>query len=79
MGHSETHKRTLNSLNRVPLLTEQEGAKLLGLSVATLRRWRWLGIGPSYLKLGSAVRYSFDDLTTFIEENRRTNTSEAPS
>ncbi len=58
------------------LMTETEAARLLGLKVATLRRWRWAGKGPRFLKLGGAVRYDQGDLTAFIEAGRRTSTSD---
>ena len=38
------------------LVNEHEAARLLGLSVKTLRRWRWAGRGPNFVKIGSAVR-----------------------
>ncbi len=59
------------------LMTETEAARLLGLKVATLRRWRWGGKGPRFLKLGAAVRYDPADLTAFIEAGRRNSTSES--
>lgn len=39
------------------LLTEHELARLVGMSVATIRRWRLLNAGPPYLKLSHSVRY----------------------
>ncbi len=45
--------------------------------VATLRRWRWGGKGPPFIKIGGAVRYDPTDLTAFIEAGRRTSTSES--
>ncbi len=64
------------SNNSHPLLTETEAAALLGLKVATLRRWRWAGKGPRFLKIGGAVRYDPADLEAFIDEARRTSTSD---
>ena len=58
------------------LMTETETARLLGLKVATLRRWRWAGKGPRFLKLGGAVRYDPADLEAFIEQSRRRSTSD---
>jgi len=59
------------------LLNERESAQFLGnLSVKTLRRWRWAGRGPHFIKIGAAVRYSIDDLTAFIDRNRRRSTSD---
>ena len=39
------------------LLTEHDVARITGLSVASVRRWRLLRQGPKYLKIGAAVRY----------------------
>lgn len=58
------------------MLKEQEVADRLGLSVKTLRQWRWAGKGPRFKKFGSAVRYSEADLTAYIEGAGRDNTSQ---
>jgi predicted DNA-binding transcriptional regulator AlpA len=48
-------------------LTESGVASLSGLSIATLRKWRLLGKGPRFRKLGRAVRYSTTDLGEWLE------------
>lgn len=48
------------------LLREIDAAVYLGLAPKTLARWRWAGKGPSFHKLGSAVRYSVQELESFI-------------
>ena len=58
------------------LLTETEAASLLNLSIKTLRRWRWAGRPPGFLKIGAAVRYDPTELAAFIEAARRTSTSD---
>ncbi len=58
------------------LLNEHEAARWLNLKAATLRRWRWGGEGPRFLKLGAAVRYDPADLSAFIEAGRRNSTSD---
>jgi predicted DNA-binding transcriptional regulator AlpA len=40
-----------------PFLNEQQAAARLGLSPKTMKNWRCRGVGPGYLRLGSAVRY----------------------
>jgi predicted DNA-binding transcriptional regulator AlpA len=60
----------------VRLIDEHEAAKRLGLAVATLRRWRWVGRDPRFVKIGGAVRYDPSDLDAFIEAGRRTSTSD---
>ena len=58
---------------------EAEAASILGLSTKTLRRWRWAGKGPRFLKLGAAVRYERAELAAFIEAGRRQSTSDPGS
>ncbi len=58
------------------LLNEKEVANTLNIKVATLRRWRWAGKGPRFLKIGAAVRYDRADLQGFIEAGRRRSTSD---
>jgi len=65
----------ISSLER--LLTEKDASAILGVKVPTLRRWRWAGRGPTYRKIGGAVRYHPADLATFIEAGRRRSTSNA--
>jgi hypothetical protein len=58
------------------LLNEKQAADLLNLKVPTLRRWRWAGKGPAFLKIGGAVRYDRADLHGFVASARRTSTSD---
>lgn len=58
------------------LLKESEAAQILNLEVATLRRWRWSGRGPRFLKLGGAVRYDPQTLKAYLAERERTSTSD---
>jgi hypothetical protein len=59
-----------------PLMDPVETANKLGTSEKTLANWRVLGKGPSFLKLGSLVRYRPSDVRSFLEENLRRSTSE---
>lgn len=49
------------------LLNEHDIARITGLSVASVRRWRLLKQGPKYIKIGSAVRYNTDDLSAWLK------------
>jgi predicted DNA-binding transcriptional regulator AlpA len=49
------------------LLNEHDVARITGLSVASVRRWRLLRQGPKYLKIGAAVRYRPEDIATWLE------------
>lgn len=51
-----------------PLLRETQAADYLGLAPKTLARWRWAGKGPTFRKLGAAVRYTVPDLDAFIAD-----------
>jgi predicted DNA-binding transcriptional regulator AlpA len=68
----ETANNTLNAL-----LNEHDVARITGLSVATVRRWRLLRQGPRYLKLGALVRYRREDLAGWLA-SRPTGGSEIP-
>ena len=56
------------------LLGEKEAAEYLGISLATLRRYRYrIGgrtDGPPIVKIGRAVRYARSDLDRFIKAQR---------
>jgi len=47
-------------------LNEQEVSKRLNVSVATLRRWRLEKRGPTFVKVGSLVRYRPEDLDSWV-------------
>jgi predicted DNA-binding transcriptional regulator AlpA len=48
------------------LLNEYDVARITGLSVASVRRWRLLRQGPTYLKIGSSVRYRSEDISAWL-------------
>jgi hypothetical protein len=52
------------------LIDEREAAKALCCSVAALRKWRLLGKGPAFCKVGRLVRYAEADLAAFLDANR---------
>jgi hypothetical protein len=54
----------------VVLLTLEEAATFLRTSVATLRYWRHLGIGPAGFRLGRRVVYQLDELQRWILSQR---------
>lgn len=50
------------------LLTDVELADLYGVSLQTVRNWRWKGEGPRWVKLGArCVRYRAEDVQAFID------------
>jgi predicted DNA-binding transcriptional regulator AlpA len=48
------------------LLNEHEVAKILAVSVGSIRRWRFLKTGPKYIKLGDCVRWRPEDVDAYI-------------
>ena len=60
------------------LISTEAAAEHLGLSRRTLEKWRWLGGGPVFRKLGRAVRYDVADLDAFVEQGKRSSTSAEP-
>ena len=67
---------TITVNDQAKLLKETEAAAILNLEVTTLRRWRWAGRGPRFVKIGGAVRYDLADLEAFIGAGRRSSTSD---
>jgi predicted DNA-binding transcriptional regulator AlpA len=48
------------------LLNEHDVARIVGMSLASIRRWRLLRQGPKFLKLGASVRYKPEDVTAWL-------------
>jgi hypothetical protein len=48
-----------------------------GISPKTLERWRWLGQGPKFLKLGGRIAYRLEDIEAFEEQHLRQVTGSA--
>lgn len=53
------------------LVSTNRAAEVLGRSVATLKRWRYEGIGPEYVEIEGRVRYDLNVLLDFIRKNTR--------
>ena len=41
-----------------------------GISVGTLRNWRAMRLGPSFVKIGKAVLYPLDELDAWDQKNK---------
>jgi hypothetical protein len=54
------------------LLDERQAAKSLGCSIGMMRKFRLLGCGPAFCKIGRLVRYRQEDLIAYVESNRIT-------
>jgi hypothetical protein len=53
----------------IDLLDETAASRALGMKADTLRRWRWERKGPTYCRIGGAIRYRHADLEAFIAKN----------
>ncbi|CAH2396150.1 helix-turn-helix transcriptional regulator [Mesorhizobium escarrei] len=59
-------------MDGVRYLTPEEVAERYrgGISLGTLRNWRSMRIGPSFVKIGKAVLYPIAELDASDEQNR---------
>lgn len=65
--------------DQIHLLTSAETGERLGLAVSTLAKMRVRGDGPTFVKLGGKkVAYAERDIAEWIQQSRRTSTSETP-
>lgn len=58
------------------LMTQSELSSRWKLSQRTLERWRILGSGPVYVKLGGSVRYMLEEVIDYEASRARHCTSE---
>ncbi|MBN8949852.1 helix-turn-helix domain-containing protein [Rhizobium sp. 60-20] len=59
-------------MSEIKFLTPEEVSERYrgGVSIGTLRNWRAMKIGPSFVKIGKAVLYPIDALEAWDESNR---------
>jgi excisionase family DNA binding protein len=53
-----------------PLLEPDQTAEFLGVSKATLEKWRNQSRGPVYVRVGRLVRYHQSDLEQWLDGGR---------
>ena len=58
------------------LLNQTEVSRRWGMSCRTLERWRWLGMGPRFIKIGGRVKYRLCDLKAYEEMRLCQSTSD---
>jgi predicted DNA-binding transcriptional regulator AlpA len=51
-------------------ISEKDVAKIMSISVSTLRAHRFLRKGVPYSKIGRSVRYAMSDVLDYMENNR---------
>jgi len=69
--NEEVNGKGDNNVNEYKPLKETEAAERFRCKVSTLRKWRTLGNGPAYIKVGRLVRYSDADLAEYLDANRK--------
>ena len=57
-------------------LTSKDAAEFLCVSPLTLRKWRWEGKGPQFVKAGRKVLYRLQDIEDWISGQIRRSTSD---
>jgi predicted DNA-binding transcriptional regulator AlpA len=57
-------------LTKSRLLDEKELAALLGVSVSTVRHWRYSFQGPPVQKVGRSVRYDVGECEEWLAEQK---------
>ena len=58
-------------------LLTREAADLLRMKPQSMRRWRWAGGGPPYIKLGSKVLYQRSALLVWLTARTRNSTAKS--
>lgn len=58
------------------IMDQKTAAEWLGCQPSTLAKWRVVGGGPQYFKLGSLVRYAKEDLQAYVDDRKIQSTSE---
>ena len=58
-------------MSEQPLWTEAELSDQINVPRATLKRWRYEGVGPPFLRLGRHVRYDPAAIRRWLREQGR--------
>jgi predicted DNA-binding transcriptional regulator AlpA len=57
------------------LITDEQLEAMYGIKRKTLANWRVKGLGPSFVKIGAAVRYRPEDVQAWIDSRVFSSTS----
>ena len=72
MGRVDRDEKAKPALRAGGLLTAVELAAFLSIPVATVRQWRYMGVGPKAFKVGRHLRYDPDEVMRWLVEECRT-------
>ena len=70
-GETDAGQASLAHPPSTKRLKQSELASRWDISPRTLERWRWLKLGPPYLKLGGRVAYRLEDIEAYEAEQLR--------
>lgn len=56
-------------MSEIKHLNQVELSRRMGISCRTLERWRWIGAGPKFIKVGGRVKYRLADVEAY-EQSR---------
>lgn len=62
-------------ISSIKLLSVEEAAQVLSISIAWLNNARAKGVGPRFIKIGSRVLYDQTDLAAWLEDQKRCSTA----
>jgi hypothetical protein len=69
----------LEAVMLVRHLNQTDLARRWKISPRTLERWRWVGEGPAYLKVGGRVLYRLEDIEAHEQARLRQSTANVVS
>jgi predicted DNA-binding transcriptional regulator AlpA len=63
-------------MSQQTLLNEHQASQVTGFKVSTLRKRRWQGLAPRFLKVGSKVFYDSNEIQEYLKSCVRESTSQ---
>ena len=68
MNFTHQHAAPIAAVDAGYAVRENDVARMLGVSLGLVRKWRRIGDGPKFAKLGGAsVAYRIDDIRAFMD------------
>ena len=81
MGSPRAAKSAAAKPQPLPLATPAEVAVYLRVSVRTLQQWRWLSVGPAYIRQGEkgGILYDWEDVFAWARNNKHETAESIPA